>query len=160
VTRLRRLFALDDPAETIFFLFLAVFATGIGVIYWVVAREPVGTILLVGFGVATGVLGLRLHVDPAARQAREAARTAPGTAAAGAERPFLDESGRLPDEGLAPLAVGAGVALIALGGIFGFAPIAVGVLPLAWGAWTWLAAARAELDAQSRTDDPGSRDTK
>jgi hypothetical protein len=30
--------------------------------------------------------------------------------------------------------------------------VIVGLLPLAWGAWSWLSSARAELDAQERDD--------
>jgi hypothetical protein len=70
----------------------------------------------------------------------------------GIDRPFLDEAGRFPSETPAPLAVGAGIALMALATIFGPAPLVVGLLPFAWGAWTWLAGARAELEARARED--------
>jgi hypothetical protein len=39
------------------------------------------------------------------------------------------------------------VALAATGFVFGLAPVVVGLLPLAWGAWTWLTAAGEELTA-------------
>ena len=51
---------------------------------------------------------------------------------------------------LAPLAVGLGVAIAVTGAIFGPAPVVVGVLPLAWGAWTWLRGASAEFAATER----------
>jgi hypothetical protein len=169
VKLVRRLLALDDPQEVRFWLFLAAFATVIGVIYWFASYEIVGTVLLLGFGLATGLLGLRLHVDPGARRVRgEAGRRpaqpvpdvdVPASGRAGVDRPFLDEEGRLPTPTLAPLAVGAGVALIATGAIFGSAPVAVGLLPLGWGAWAWLAGARDELDAVASedVDDEGER---
>lgn len=50
--------------------------------------------------------------------------------------------------------MGAGLALMALASIFGPAPLLVGLLPFAWGAWTWLGRARAELDAQTLEDAP------
>jgi hypothetical protein len=127
---------LDDPEETKFFAFLSAFALVIGAIYWFVSYEPAGSVLLLAFGVATGVMAVVLH-----RTGR------PGT-----DRPFLDETGRFPTETPAPLAVGAGIALMALATIFGPAPLVVGLLPFGWGTWTWLGRARAELEAEARED--------
>ncbi|MEX2012001.1 MAG: hypothetical protein WEF51_07180 [Chloroflexota bacterium] len=129
---------LHDPEETRFFLFLSVFALVIGAIYWFVSYEPAGSVLLLAFGAATGVMGVVLH----------------RTGRPGVDRPFLDETGRFPSETPAPLAVGAGLSLMALATIFGPAPLVVGLLPFAWGAWTWLGRARAELDAEVRDDEP------
>jgi hypothetical protein len=169
VSRIRRWLA--QPAEALFFLFIGAFALVIGIIYWLASSEPAGTVLMLLFGVATGGLGLRLALDPrgrlAHRRAVEAERGAsdevsprglgerldPGgrgesaEGTGGIDRPFLDESGRLPAETFAPFAVGLGVALASTGLVFGIAPVAVGILPFAWGAWTWLSGARAELDA-------------
>jgi hypothetical protein len=164
---LRRL--LSNPQEVNFFLFLSAFALVIGAIYWFASYEVAGTLLLVGFGLATGIVGVRLALDPrAAAVRRHAARTTDrddadrpavperrdpggrGPAAEGSggiDRPFVDEAGRLPAETLAPLAVGLGVALVTTGAIFGLAPVIVGLLPFAWGAWAWLHAASAELEA-------------
>ena len=133
---LRRLL-FEDPAETRFFLFLSAFALGIGAIYWFVSYEPAGSVLLLAFGVATGVMGLVLH----------------RTGRRGVDRPFLDEEGRFPSETPAPLAVAAGIALMSLATIFGAAPLLVGLLPFAWGAATWLSRARAELDSQALDDE-------
>lgn len=137
--RLIRRLLFEDPAETKFFLFLSVFALGIGAIYWLVSHEPAGSVLLLAFGVATGLMGVVLH----------------RTGRPGVDRPFLDEEGRLPSETSAPLAVGAGIALMALALVFGPAPLLVGLLPFAWGAASWLGSARAELDSQAREDPPG-----
>jgi len=135
--RLLRRLVFGDPAETRFFLFLSAFALVIGAIYWLVSYEPAGSVLLLAFGAATGVMGVVLH----------------RTGRRGADRPFLDETGRFPSETPAPLAVGAGIALMALATIFGPAPLVVGLLPFAWGAWTWLGRARAELDSQALDDE-------
>lgn len=134
--RLLRRLLFDDPAETKFFLFLSVFALGIGLIYWFVSYELAGSVLLLAFGVATGLMALVLH-----RTGRRSE-----------DRPFLDEEGRFPSETPAPLAVGAGIALMTLAFVFGPAPLVVGLLPFAWGAWAWLGRAGAELDAQARDD--------
>jgi hypothetical protein len=162
MTLRRTLTAADEPQEVRFFLLLSAFGIVVGVIYWFVAYESAGTVLLLGFGAATGLIALRLAVDPASRQVRERAQavavdTIPagegtGAGTGGVDRPFLDETGRLPDETIAPFAVGAGVAIAATGLIFGPAPVIVGLLPLAWGAWAWLSGARVELDAQERDD--------
>jgi hypothetical protein len=159
----RALTAADQPQEARVFLLFSAFGIVVGVIYWFVSYESAGTVLLLGFGAATGLLGLRLVVDPASRLVRErvrvrAADTIPteegtGAGTGGIDRPFLDETGRLPEETIAPFAIGLGVAVAATGLIFGPAPVAVGVLPLAWGAWAWLSGARAELDAQELDDD-------
>jgi hypothetical protein len=158
----RTLTAADQPQEVRFFLLLSAFGIVVGVIYWLVAYESAGTVLLLGFGAATGLIALRLALDPASRLVREQARataadTIPagegtGAGTGGVDRPFLDETGRLPDETIAPFAVGAGLAIAATGLIFGPAPVIVGLLPLAWGAWAWLSGARAELDAQERDE--------
>jgi uncharacterized membrane protein YfcA len=139
--RLRKLWA-EQAAEVRFFLLLSAFGIAIGIVYWFVAYETAGTVLLIGFGLATGLIGLRLLL--AGRRVR----------AADPDRPFLDESGRLPDETLAPFAVGLGVAVAATGLIFGVAPLMLGLLPLAWGASRWLSAARVELDAQVLDEAP------
>jgi hypothetical protein len=158
----RTLTAADQPQEARVFVLLSAFGIIVGAIYWFVSYESAGTVLLLGFGAATGVIGLRLVADPASRIVRERARagaaeTIPagegtGAGTGGVDRPFLDETGRLPDETIAPFAVGLGVAVAATGLIFGPAPVIVGLLPLAWGAWSWLSSARAELDAQERDD--------
>lgn len=170
----RRLLAADEPQEARFFLALAAFGLAVGVFYWFVSYETAGTVLLVAFGLATGLLGVRLVADPRSRLVRRAVRdraAAPasvddrgsGGGTGGIDRPFLDEAGRLPDESIAPFAVGLGVALASTGLIFGLAPAVVGLLPLAWGAWAWLSGARAELEVQEADDgappvaDPGSR---
>lgn len=163
----RRLIAADEAQETRVFLFMAVFGVVVAAIYWFVSYEAAGTALLAGFGLATGVIGLRLAADPASRRLRRAAAgtaheadgvpslpdtDVPGGGEGGVDRPFLDESGRLPDETIAPFAVGIGLAVAATGLIFGPAPVIVGLLPVAWGAWSWLTAAGEEHLATERDD--------
>jgi hypothetical protein len=140
--------------------------------------------MLIGFGLATGLIGARLATDPAsARIRRTSAQEArrpergegrrgsdgatpatdvSGGGTAGIDRPFADESGRIPDASIAPFAVGLGVAVAATGLIFGPAPVIVGMLPFLWGAWTWLGSAGDELAANPvpvpRTQGPGRAD--
>jgi hypothetical protein len=167
----RRLLGLDEPQETRFFLFIAAWAIGAGIVYWFVSYELAGTALLAGVGVACGLVVMRLvfvrrSADVRRRARAEAAaaaseglaateqgdrddprampREGQGGGTAGVDRPFVDEPDLLPEPTIAPFAVGLGVSLCALGGIFGPAPVLVGLLPLGWGAWLWLEAARGE----------------
>jgi len=158
---IRRLTAADEPQETRVFLLIAVFGLVTGAVYWFLSYEVAGTILLLSFGAATGLIALRLVVDPQSTRVRTAARETPidpdpdradegGGGTGGIDRPFLDEAGRMPAESLAPFAVGLGAACAATGLIFGPAPVLVGILPFCWGAWAWLSGARDELDATER----------
>ena len=132
----------DQPQETRFFLLIAGWAGALGVIYWFVSYEVAGTVLLAGLALATGALSVWLIRSQRVRPQ--------GDSGSAADRPFLDEEGRLPAPTLAPFAVGLGVALAALGPVFGLAPVAVGAVALLWGAGTWFGAAREEFDAQKR----------
>jgi hypothetical protein len=159
VTTGRRLLGLDEPQETRVFLAMSAFGLAVGAVYWFLAYEVAGTLLLLGFGVGTGVIAVRLVADPGAARVRsrttntEPAADAPGGGTGGIDRPFIDDSGRLPNETIAPFAVGIGVATVATSVIFGAAPLIVGALPIAWGAWSWLSSARAELDATEAEPD-------
>jgi hypothetical protein len=158
---LRRLTAAGQAQETRVFLLMAVFGLAVGTVYWFVSYETAGTVMLLGFGLATGIIGLRLAAAPGSKGIRRAERRAGSTSdaraeggadlagggTAGIDRPFLDEHGRFPDDTIAPFAVALGVAVAATGFIFGPAPLIVGLLPFAWGAWTWLGASGDELRA-------------
>ena len=135
----------DEPQETRFFLVIAGWAGALGVVYWFLSYEVAGTVLLAGLALATGALSVWLM-----RSQRHRQRRAEAAAPEAGDRPFLDEEGRLPAPTLAPFAVGLGVALAALGPVFGVAPVAVGAVSFLWGTGTWLRAGREEFDAQKR----------
>ena len=167
---IRRLLLLDQPQETRFFLFLGGFGIVLAAIYWFLTYEVAGTVLLAGFGLGTGLVGIGLlrsrprrvalaaavvdggstadRATSATSQAtRGEAADLPGGGAAGVDTPFETPLGRLPGETLAPLALGLGIALAITAVVFGPWLLVAGLLPMAWGAWTWLAAARDELAA-------------
>jgi len=169
--RLRGLLGFDEPQETKFFLVIAGWGIFVAIVYWFVAYEPAGTVLLGGLGLASAVVAARLviaarasgvHQEAAERRASqevqdaEADLSSAGTG--GVDTPFA-AMGRIPDPSLAPLAVGLGVALIALGPVFGIAPVALGVVPFVWGAVLWLGAARDEFDATVELDPSAGTDT-
>jgi Cytochrome c oxidase subunit IV len=149
VTRILALVGVRSPIEARIFQVIAMLALVVGVVYWFVSYEAAGTLLLIGFAVASGIIGLLLA--NAGSDWRDTARGRRDP-----ERPLLDERGRIPSPTLAPFAVGIGASIALLSLVFGPAPLLVGVLPLAWGAADWLRRASAELDAQEpRVPDAG-----
>jgi hypothetical protein len=90
---------------------LSAYGLLVGTIYWFASYDVTGTVLLVAFGVATGVGFLALRV----RGRRTPSAASPETRPDG---PFGDESVR-PYPERCPLAVGLGLAVIALAGAFG-----------------------------------------
>ncbi len=147
--------------EVRFFGRLSLFAITAGVAYWFISYENAGTVLLLGFGIATGVAFVVLRRgQPAAASDAGAAGAAGGSGEPGRpDGPFGDESGPVPTRSAAPLAVGFGLAVIALSGAFGPWFVLAGTVPLLIGATDWLRSANRELDQRSRTDDAtGARD--
>ena len=169
---MRRLLLLDYPQETKFFTFVGVFGLVLAAIYWFLTYELAGTVLLVGFGLGASIIGIALiRARPPVRtqperdeggihlpdDPEELESSAGGTG--GIDTPFEDESGRLPEATLAPLSLGLGMALALTAIVFGPWLLVAGMLPIAWGAWTWASGARAELDAtvasEAGNDAPG-----
>jgi len=143
----RRVLRLRQPHETRFFVLLGAFGLLLGAGYWFLSYEAAGTALLLGFGLANGIVGGFLAADSAARAGTD-----------DDDRPFLDESGRFPAASLAPFAVGLGVATASTAVVFGAAPLVAGALPLAWGTWTWLRGAGAEWMATEATPEERQAD--
>ena len=156
--RLLALLGVRSPVEARVFQGIAALAAVVAGVYWFVSYEPAGTLLLIGFAVASGIIGLLL-----ASAGSDWRASAAGVRTRDPERPLLDERGRIPSPTLAPFAVGVGVAVALLSLVFGPAPLLVGVLPFAWGAADWLRRASAELEAQesrtgASTESVGRRD--
>ncbi len=128
---------------------LAVYALLVGGAYWFLSYAPAGTVRLIGFGLATGAAFVVLRRG--VRQEHPGAGPDAGTATP--EAPFADESGPVPTRSGAPLAVGFGIAAVALAGAFGPWFIIAGAVPLLLGAVDWLRAAEHELALRSSTDD-------
>jgi hypothetical protein len=135
--------------EVKFFGRLSVYALIVGTVYWFLSYEAAGTVLLLGFGVATGLAFVVLRGGAPAQPGGQAAlEDVPGRP----DGPFGDESGPVPGRSAAPLAVGFGVAVIALAGAFGPWFLAVGALPALVGAVDWLRSSNRELDQLMRSD--------
>jgi hypothetical protein len=130
--------------EAVLFGRLAIFGVVVGVAYWFLTYETAGTILLIGFGVASAVASISLWTKPP-RSAVEAALP-DGEVPAG----WADE--RIPAPAFAPLIVGAGVAITVLGLALGPLILPVGVVVALIGARFWLEAAMREADAGDHRD--------
>ena len=125
--------------EAVLFGRLAIFGLVVGVAYWFLTYETAGTALLIGFGVASAVASVSLWTKPP--QSAMGAGLPDGEVLAG--------SGveRIPAPAFAPLIVGAGVAITALGLALGPLILPVGVVVGVIGARYWLEAAMREGDA-------------
>ena len=134
--------------EAVLFGRLAIFGLVVGAAYWFLTYETAGTVLLIGFGVASTVATISLWRTPP-RSAREAGLR-DGDVPAGRR----DE--RIPAPAFAPLIVGAGVAITALGLALGPLILPVGVVVGVIGARYWLEAAIAEAEASGDgSEEPG-----
>ncbi|MDP8905355.1 MAG: cytochrome c oxidase subunit 4 [Chloroflexota bacterium] len=134
------------PEEMRFLLRAGGYGVGIGVVYWVLAAEPAGTILLIGFGLASlALLGLTWW------ERRRQGRRLEGPAwrwlllpPASANGGFTHEEGRLPAHSLAPLTAALGLSVLALALVFGPWLAVAAAIPLAVGVRDWIVEAMAE----------------
>jgi hypothetical protein len=134
--------------EAVLFGRLAIFGIVVGVVYWFLSYETAGTVMLIGFGVASGVASISLWAKPS-RSALEASLP-DGEVPAG----WADE--RIPAPAFAPLIVGAGVAITALGLALGPLILPVGVIVGLIGGRYWLQAAVREYEAGDDRDRGGA----
>ena len=137
------------PAEVGILGAMSAYAFFLGVVYWLVSYEVAGTVLLLGFGLATGIGFAVLRLG-----ARDAERRHPDRAGPeAAEGPFHDESGAIPTRSIAPLVVGFGVAVAALGLVFGVWFLIGGAIPIVAGGIAWLRSAEDELRLVERVEE-------
>lgn len=131
------------PEEVLVFVRLAIFGLGIGALYWFIAYEVAGTVLLVWFGIATAVAAVILWA-----RSRKATRAADGW-------PFGPDRFMVPAPAYAPLQIGIGAGIVALGVAFGPLLALIGLVLMVIGARAWLAAVMRESEQRTRdTDGP------
>ncbi len=160
------------------FLRSGVYAGVVAIVYWFVSYDPIGTVLLAGFSLASWVaVGLLRRGQPPSRRSHEEVppdagseshvRSAEHVAEAAVtafsprgihqpqdivDRPFLDESGRIPTGSGAPFLVGLGLGIAAMGAVFGLWFVIAGAIPFALGALDWLGDMMHEYEATERAD--------
>ncbi len=138
--------SLSDEARV--FLRMSLFGLITGGAYWFLTYEQAGTVLLVAFGLASGLAAVAIFVGSRrGRRGVAAGLVHDGVAAAEAREPEGPEAEPLPEPGWAPLGIAAGIGAVALGAAFGPWLTLAGVLVAILGAWTWLSAAMREIDA-------------
>jgi hypothetical protein len=142
------------PEEIRFFGRSALFGLAIGVAYWFLTYETAGTVLLLAFGSGSLLAALAFRLGLGRRPPAEArpgiARRALAwlrLAPEGLQGPFLRDPTRLPGSSLAPIVTGVGIALAALGLIYGLWLVAVGAAVMLIGGAAWLREAAAEAAA-------------
>ena len=161
------------PEETRLFIRSCLFAVVVSTAYWFISYDYIGTVLLGGFAIASFTLFYLLRRGQPGRGAEPGLAgggqgRAPGSSSGiagrvrelvgtserpGEERPFEDEGGRIPGASLAPLLIGVGIAMIALGLIFGLWSAVAGAIPLLLGLREWLREVSAELRALTADDE-------
>ena len=135
------------PEEVLFFARIAAFGLIVGAVYWFVAYEPAGTVMLLGFGVASSVASAILW-----SRSREAEPTGDGW-------PIGRDPGRIPAPAFAPLSIGVGAGIVALGLALGPLLVVIGLAVALTGARSWLAAAMREADPSVVGDGPDDAGT-
>ena len=139
-----------SPEEIWFFGRTSGFAIVIATIYAFYTRDTFGTVLLYGFGIASGVAAVVLWME--LRRARQGLPSNEERQQETIGVPFSDEAGRVPQGSLAPLGVGLGVGLACFGLVFGpWLILLGGVIALASGR-DWLRDISREWDAVERAD--------
>jgi hypothetical protein len=131
------------PEEVLVFARLAAFGLIVGTVYWFVAYEAAGTVLLLGFGIATAVAAIILWVR---------SRKIAGAADHGL---LGTDPGPIPAPAYAPVHVGVGAGLVALGLAFSPLLVLTGLVVMVIGARYWLEAAMREADSVAARDRPG-----
>jgi hypothetical protein len=125
--------------EALLFSRLSIFGIVVGIVYWFVSYEAAGTAMLIGFGVASGVIAIAIWASPT-RGAAVARREAAGDV-------VTEPTERIPAPAFAPVLVAAGIAIAMLGLALGLLILPVGVVVAVIGGRYWLEAAIREADA-------------
>jgi hypothetical protein len=142
------------PEEVLVFARPAAFGLIVGAVYWFVSYERAGTVLLLGFGTASGFASVMIWLR--SRRARRSVR-ASGADVDRADWPFHEDTARVPAPGYAPFIVGLGAGVGALGLAFGPLLLLSGLIVLLIGARYWLEAAMRETDATAAQERPGGQ---
>jgi hypothetical protein len=133
--------------EVLVFARPAAFGLIVGAVYWFVAYEPAGTVLLVGFGAASALASVLLWAGSQRESTESADDPAVADSPEGPEGPFGEALGRVPAPAYAPLIVGIGTAVGALGLALGPLLMLTGFVILVIGCRYWLEAVMRQAEA-------------
>jgi hypothetical protein len=142
------------PEEMRFLLRAGAYGIGIAVIYYALSQEIAGTILMLGFGLASiALFGIvwwerRRHGWQVTGRPWRWALLPPATENGG----LTDERALLPAASLAPITLALGIALAALGLVFGPWLVGAAIVPLLLGIRGWVADAGREYRQMEAAD--------
>jgi hypothetical protein len=125
--------------EVRLFARMSIFGLVVGGTYGILTGERAGAVLLLAFGLASGLAALAVFLG-SGRSRRGQAADAPTDAETGPVE-------QLPEPGWAPLVVAAGIGVLALGGPYGPWLTVAGLLIAIAGGWAWLSAEMRAADA-------------
>ena len=128
------------PEEILVFGRMSAFGLIVGTVYWFVAYEPAGTMLLIGFGIATALAAVVLWA--------KSSHALGGTDA----WPLGHAPEGIPAPALAPFGIGVGAGIVALGLAFGPLLALTGLVIALIGARYWLDATMREADSSEARD--------
>jgi len=130
--------------EVRLFARMSLFGLVVGGAYGLLTGERAGTVLLIAFGLASGLAALAVFLGSGRGRIREAPDAGSEAQAPGAAEPDVEQ---LPEPGWAPLVVAAGIGVLALGGPYGPWLTVAGLLIAIAGGWAWLSAEMRAADA-------------
>jgi hypothetical protein len=136
--------------EVRLFARMSIFGLLVGGAYGLLTGERAGTVLLVAFGLASGLAALAVFQGSGRGRRGKAADAATDgdvdadTSGVAAEAEAVEQ---LPEPGWAPLVVAAGIGVLALGGPYGAWLTLAGLLIAIAGGWAWLSAEMRAADA-------------
>jgi len=134
--------------EVRLFARMSIFGLVVGGAYGLLTGERAGAVLLLAFGLASGLAALAVYLGSGRGRRREgppAASDPDADAIGGAAETEPVE--QLPEPGWAPLVVAAGIGVLALGGPYGPWLTVAGLLIAIAGGWAWLSAEMRAADA-------------
>jgi len=136
--------------EAKLFARISAFGLGVAVVYWLLTSEPTGTVLLLLFGVASGIAAVA-EIVGSRRWRRGGASVRPTAPTEDIPAPAIPVPGGplvepIPRPGWAPLGIGFGLGALALGAAFGAALAIAGLILTLLSARAWLGAAVRETD--------------
>jgi hypothetical protein len=142
------------PEEMRFMMRSAVYSIFIGIVYWFVSYEAAGTVFLLGAGLAAGVMFGAIYYEwrQSGHRLRGPFWRWINLPPAEAESGTTDETGRLPRPTIAPISAGLGVALLALGLVFGIWMALAAIVPLVVAMRAWIKDSSAEYRAVEAAD--------
>jgi hypothetical protein len=133
--------------EVRLFARMSIFGLVVGGAYGLLTGERAGAVLLLAFGLASGLAALAVFLGSGRGRRGQTADAATADADAIGGAAEAEPVEQLPEPGWAPLVVAAGIGVLALGGPYGPWLTVAGLLIAIAGGWAWLSTEMRAADA-------------